>query len=288
MARPFRSNQGAPSDAAQGAASDPGRGRPVIALLTDFGLRDHYVGTMKGVILGIAPDAAIVDITHDIPPQDVLAGAYELEASYRFFPPATVFVVVVDPGVGTSRRAIAFEAGGYHFVGPDNGVLALVASHHAPTGIVEIAEGAYGRTPVSRTFEGRDRFAPAGAWLAQGVAIAALGPPVPSLTPLAVPVPDRDDDGINGRVIGVDRFGNLITNIDRGWIEGDESHARVTVADSTIAGVIGTYGEAADGALCALVGSSGRLEIAVNGGSAAAVLGVGRGAPVRLRQSAPG
>jgi S-adenosylmethionine hydrolase len=266
---------------------DSAQRRPVIALLTDFGLRDHYVGTMKGVILGIAPDATIIDITHDIPPQDIVTAAYELDAAYRFFPQDTVFVVVVDPGVGTSRRAIAVEAGGYRFVGPDNGVFALATADATPTVIVEIAEAAYARPTVSRTFEGRDRFAPAAAWVANGTPIVALGPTRERLVPLDAPVPKQHADAVDGQVVTVDRFGNLITNIGRGLIpDNNRARARVTIGGRTIAGVIGTYGESVPGALCALVGSSGRLEVAVTGGSAEAVLGVGRGTPVRLHRGA--
>src|SRR5437763_4207276 len=135
--------------------------RAVIALLTDFGTRDHYAGTMKGVALGICPDVTFVDITHDIPAHDVLAGALELAACYRFFPPGTIFLVVVDPGVGSSRRGIAGEAGEYKFVGPDNGVLGAVFDETPPRQVVELTERRYARATVSRTFEGRDRFAPA-------------------------------------------------------------------------------------------------------------------------------
>src|SRR5213592_2832515 len=141
--------------------------RPVIALLSDFGTRDHYAGTMKGVALGICPDATLVDISHDVPAHDVLAGALELAASYRYFPAGTVFLVVVDPGVGSTRRGIAADAGDYKFVAPDNGVLTVVLDEHPPRRVVELTERKYARPTVSRTFEGRDRFAPAAAWLAK-------------------------------------------------------------------------------------------------------------------------
>src|SRR5437762_11544941 len=133
--------------------------RPVIALLTDFGVRDHYAGTVKGVILRICPDVTLVDISHDLPPHDVLAGALELAASYRYFPAGTIFLVVVDPGVGSTRRGLAAEAGEYRFVGPDNGVLSLVFDDSQPPRVVELTEPGFARPMVSRTFEGRDRFA---------------------------------------------------------------------------------------------------------------------------------
>ena len=152
--------------------------RPVIALLTDFGTSDHYAGAMKGVALSLCPDATLVDITHDIPPHDVLAGALELAASYKYFPAGTIFLVVVDPGVGSARHGIAAEAGGYRFVAPDNGVLTLVLQGRQPKRVVELTERRYARPTVSRTFEGRDRFAPAAAWLAKGIELAALGRPL--------------------------------------------------------------------------------------------------------------
>ena len=149
--------------------------RPVIALLSDFGARDHYAGTMKGVILGICPEATLVDITHDVAAHDVLEGALQLAASYRYFPAGTVFLAVVDPGVGSARRGIAAEAGDYRFVAPDNGVLTEVLRETPPRRVVELSERRYARPTVTRTFEGRDRFAPAAAWLAKGTQLAALG-----------------------------------------------------------------------------------------------------------------
>src|ERR687887_2002417 len=189
--------------------------RPVIALLTDFGTRDHYAGTMKGVALSICPDATLVDITHEVPAHDVLAGALELAAAYKYFPAGTIFVVVVDPGVGSTRRGIAAEAGDFKFVAPDNGVLTLVLDEHAPKKVVELSERRYARPTVSRTFEGRDRFAPAAAWLAKGIELSALGRPAGAVQRLDVPAPQLADDSIVGEVLRVDRFGNLVTNIDR-------------------------------------------------------------------------
>src|SRR6185503_6929583 len=162
--------------------------RPVIALLTDFGTRDHYAGTMKGVALGICPDATLVDVSHDLPPHDVVAAALELAAAYRYFPSGTIFLVVVDPGVGTSRLGIAAEAGDYRFVAPDNGVLTGVLSELPPKKVVELTERRYARPTVSRTFEGRDRFAPAAAWLAKGVHLTALGRAINDYQRIDVPV----------------------------------------------------------------------------------------------------
>src|SRR5438874_8970185 len=163
--------------------------RPVIALLTDFGTRDHYAGTMKGVALGICPDATLVDITHDLPAHDVLAGALELVASYKYFPAGTIFLVVVDPGVGSTRRGIAADTGDFKFVAPDNGVLTAVLDEHPAKRVVELTERKYARPTVSRTFEGRDRFAPAAAWLAKGIDLAALGRSAGAIQRLEIPRP---------------------------------------------------------------------------------------------------
>src|SRR6186713_2964436 len=172
--------------------------RPVIALLSDFGGRDHYAGTMKGVMLGICPDVTLVDITHDITPHDVVEGALQLAASFKYFPPGTIFLAVVDPGVGSARRGIAAEAGDYRVVGPDNGVLTAVFRETPPKRVVELTERRYARPTVSRTFEGRDRFAPAAAWLAKGIQLSALGRPAGSIQRLEIPQAVVGPDHITG------------------------------------------------------------------------------------------
>src|SRR5918999_2718076 len=193
--------------------------RPVVALLTDFGTRDHYAGTMKAVILGICPDVTLVDITHDIPPHDVMTAALELAASYKYFPSGTIFLVVVDPGVGSARRGIAADTGEFRFVAPDNGVLTAVLKETPAKRVVELTERRYARPTVSRTFEGRDRFAPAAAWLAKGVDLSTLGRSAGTIQQLAIPLPQIDGDLLAGEVLRVDRFGNLVTNIDRRTFE---------------------------------------------------------------------
>jgi S-adenosylmethionine hydrolase len=256
----------------------------IVALLTDFGTRDHYVGTMKGVVLSVCPDATLVDITHDIPPQDILAAALELEAAYQYFPPGTVFLVVVDPGVGSSRRAIAADAGGYRFVGPDNGVLSLALRGSAssePARVVELKERKFSRPTISKTFEGRDRFAPAAGWLARGTELAAFGPTVSDPIVLDVPVAKLTPEGIEGQVLRVDRFGNLITNIHRDMV-GERGHEIVVAIAGETVRVVATYADVEPRALCALVGSTGYIEVAVNGGNAADVLKVGRGESVTV------
>src|SRR5918995_6197258 len=167
--------------------------RPVIALLSDFGSRDHYAGTMKGVMLGICADATFVDITHDVPAHDLVDGALQLAAAFRYFPAGTIFLAVVDPGVGSARRGIATEAGDYRFVAPDNGVLTVALRDFPPKKIVELTERRYARPTVSRTFEGRDRFAPAAAWMGKGTQLTALGRPAPDYHRLDIPAAVIDE-----------------------------------------------------------------------------------------------
>ncbi|MEQ1909535.1 MAG: SAM-dependent chlorinase/fluorinase [Vicinamibacterales bacterium] len=260
--------------------------RPVIALLTDFGLRDHYVAAMKGVMLGICPDATFLDITHEIAPQDVLEGALELEAVAPYLPPETVVVGVVDPGVGSRRRGVAIEARGLRFVGPDNGLFTLAVGPQTPQIAVEITNGAFTLDSISRTFEGRDRFAPAAARLARGANIGECGPVAPDLVQLTMPRAVVTPERLDGVVLRQDRFGNLITNIRRDDLSVVGLSVTVRVAGTTIASLSATYADVPQGALCALIGSTDRLEIAVNGGSAALSHGVARGAAVQvLRRS---
>jgi S-adenosylmethionine hydrolase len=257
--------------------------RPVIALLTDFGTRDHYAGTMKGVALSICPDATLVDISHDIPPHDVVAAAFELAAAYRYFPSGTVFLAVVDPGVGSARRGIAADTGEYRFVAPDNGVLTAVVDEHPAKRMVELSERKYARPTVSRTFEGRDRFAPAAAWLAKGVDMTALGRAARTIQRIDLPQPHATADGVAGEVVRVDRFGNLITNIDRRAVERISSEAlEIRIGSFQVSQVVSTYSDARGGEVCALFGSTDHLEIAASGASAAEQLALGRGAPVQV------
>jgi S-adenosyl-L-methionine hydrolase (adenosine-forming) len=261
--------------------------RPVIAFLTDFGNRDHYAGTMKGVALGICPDATLVDITHELPPHDVLAAALELAASYKYFPAGTIFLVVVDPGVGSSRHGIAADAGGYRFVAPDNGVLTLVFKEAHPKRVVELTERRYARATVSKTFEGRDRFAPAAAWLAKGIELSGLGRPLTRWQTIPVPEPTVSAEAIAGEVLRVDRFGNLVTNIDRRLFDrfAEGGGLEIVAGPHAIEKLVATYSEAAAGVVCALFGSTDHLEIAVNGGSAAERLQLARGAAVTISRS---
>lgn len=256
--------------------------RPIVALLTDFGTRDHYVGAMKGVVLGICPDAAIVDISHDVPVHDVLTAGLELAAAYRYFPAGTVFLAVVDPGVGTARRGLAAEAGGHRFIAPDNGVLTAVLQETPPRRVVELTERRYARPTVSRTFEGRDRFAPAAAWLAKGIQLTALGRPLNDCHRIPIPAPEATDGRLAGEVLRVDAFGNLITNIDRRAFDlfCRGGAIRIAVAGESIGRLVETYADVGADEVCALFGSTDHLEFAANAASAAERLSVERGAPV--------
>lgn len=261
--------------------------RPVIALLSDFGSRDHYAGTMKGVMLAICPDATFVDITHEVPAHDVLEGALQLAAAFRYFPSGTIFLAVVDPGVGSARRGLAAETGDYRFIAPDNGVLTAVLREAPPKRVVELTERRYARPTVSRTFEGRDRFAPAAAWLAKGIQLTALGRPVSDYQRIDIASPDVTDDVLRGLVLRVDRFGNLVTNMDRRTFEGFARGAAVQIlaGGRPVGRLVATYAEIAAGEICALFGSTDHLELAANAGSAADQLSLGRGALVEVRRS---
>jgi S-adenosyl-L-methionine hydrolase (adenosine-forming) len=258
--------------------------RPVIALLSDFGARDHYAGTMKGVILGICPEATIVDVTHEIAAHDVLEGALQLAATYRYFPAGTVFLVVVDPGVGSARRGIAAEAGDYRFVAPDNGVLTVALRETPPRRVVELSERRYARPTVTRTFEGRDRFAPAAAWIAKGTQLSALGRTITDYQRIDVPVVDASGAALAGMVLHVDRFGNLVTNIDRRTFEAFAKHGpiRIVAGGHNVDRLVSTYAEIGPGEVCALFGSSDHLELAANAESAADKLRLGRKAVVEI------
>jgi len=290
----------------------------IITLTTDFGLADGYVGTMKGVILSIAPTATIVDISHDIAPQDVREGAYTLYAAYPYFPQGTIHVVVVDPGVGSERRAIALRTAQATFVAPDNGVLSYVVAGERVEQIVHLTNPSYHLSPVSCTFHGRDIFAPAAAHLARGIRLAELGQPLTEIITFPLPRPQLRPDGtIVGQVIHVDRFGNLITSITatdladhsgskiarrglpnpRLWPgSGDPGRAKLDLADTpllrdgivevkgqSIQGIANNYAEVTPGKLLALIGSEDHLEISVSGGSASQTLAARVGDEVLLK-----
>ena len=256
--------------------------RPIVALLSDFGSRDHYAGTVRGVVLGICQDATLVDITHDIPPHDVQLGAFELAAAYRYFPVGSIFLAVIDPGVGSARRGLAADIGDYRFVAPDNGLLTAVFRDAPPKRVVELTERRYARPTVSRTFEGRDRFAPAAAWLARGIQLSAFGRSVSDYQTIDIPVPDVQAESVTGVAIHIDRFGNLVTNIDRKSFERLAQVGTIQIQAGThrVGRLVATYADIADGEVCALFGSTDHLEIAANAVSAVERLGLARGVRV--------
>ena len=270
---------------------------PIITLTTDFGWRDHYVGAVKGVILGICRNATIVDLSHHVPAQDVVHGSFLIGEAYRSYPDDTVHLCVVDPGVGTDRRAVALITCYGRFVAPDNGILTRVIGAlrnegradpcSSDPGLVPVPEGcqayvldeqSFWRHPVSNTFHGRDIFGPVAAHLADGVEPAALGRPTDVLTVMRGPSPRALRGSIEGAVIYVDSFGNLVTNID-----GESVGTRplvVNVAGRQVRGPVRTFADSEG--LIALVGSFGYLEVALSGGSAARELGIDIGEPVSL------
>jgi S-adenosylmethionine hydrolase len=261
--------------------------RPTIALLSDFGSRDHYAGVMKGVALSICPDAVLVDISHNLPVHDIPFAARELAATYKYFPSGTIFLVVVDPGVGSARRGIAADVGEWRFVAPDNGVLTGVFQEAPPKKVVELTERRYARPTVSRTFEGRDRFAPAAAWLAKGIQLPALGRPISDYVHVDLSQGMLDGNEVRGAVVRIDRFGNVVTNIDRRLCEkltGSEGGLDISLGDRTISRVVLTFSEIAVGEVCGLFGSTDHLELAAQAASAADVIGVNVGAPVSVRR----
>lgn len=261
--------------------------KSLIALLSDFGTRDHYVGVMKGVILSINPEATLVDLSHDLPPHDIGAAAEELASTYKYFPSGTIFLAVIDPGVGTARRGLAADVGEWRFVAPDNGVLSGVFEESAPKRVVELTERRYARPTVSRTFEGRDRFAPAAAWLSKGVHLTALGRPISDFTVLSLPKPTLGDARLSGVVSRIDRFGNVITNMDRKSCEkltDGVGVLRLTVGGHTIDRIVSTYSEIGPDEIAGLFGSTDHLECAMRAQRAADRLGVRVGDPVDLQR----
>jgi S-adenosylmethionine hydrolase len=257
--------------------------RGPITLTTDFGTTDHFVGTMKGVILGIAPRVRIVDITHEIPVFDVNEGAYTIAQAWRYFPKGSIHVVVVDPGVGSARRPILCEAEGQFFIAPDNGVLSMIydSARHK---VRAISNEKLFLKKVCKTFHGRDVFAPAAAHLAKGVAPVLFGKPIHDAVRNFLMKPNRlSRHDWSGVVLKVDRFGNLITNfhIDE-FPDVAERDFQLRAGLERVTRLAKTYAETTIGDLFAIVGSSGYVEVVVNQGSAAKMLRVGAGSPVEL------
>ena len=259
---------------------------PVIALLTDFGNRDFFVGSMKGVIAGILPAIRIIDITHEVPPFNIKAAAFILRAAYSYFPTGTIFLAVIDPGVGSPRKVILVKTEDYYYIAPDNGILSLTLEHDPPVDMCEVSNPEYFLPEVSHTFEARDRMAPVAAWLASGVPLKKFGPVLPAYEKLELPEPVKNEEGIQGEVLYADKFGNLITNITEDWLgkcgEKGREGLILLVGETSIA-YQNSYVEAGKGELLFLPGSLGLLEIAVCEGSAAERLHLFPGASVFIK-----
>jgi S-adenosylmethionine hydrolase len=253
--------------------------RPIISLLTDFGTRDPYVAVMKGVILTLQTDAVLVDLTHEVPPQDIVAGAFILAEARPYFPPGTIHLAVVDPGVGTERRALAALALGQFWVGPDNGLFHLIFQECDTVDLVSLENPRYFRETVSPTFQGRDLFAPVAAHLSLGTPLPEFGPPITDPAVLPWPQPIFTPEAVRGDIVYVDGFGNLLSNIKGSdlltWQK--EASCVVILGSLTLKGLSRTYGDVPAGQFLALIGSHGYLEIACAQGNAAKRLGVGRG-----------
>ena len=264
----------------------------IITLTSDFGLVDPFVGMIKGVILGIHPEVRVVDITHEIPPQDILAGAFAIHSTYPYFPKGTIHVVVVDPTVGSPRRPLLVLNGGQVFIGPDNGIFSLILRDDQDIKVFHITATHYFlRTTGSTTFHGRDVFAPVAAWLSRGVECEKLGVEISDYVRIEVPEARIGEGEIHGEILYVDHYGNLITNIPgplveelvkrSGKKEGESSVLHIR--DTSIQGLGSFYAERKAGTPGMLINSSGVLEVYVYLGNAAVQLGTARGEKVVLR-----
>ena len=256
-----------------------------ITLLTDFGHSDEYVGVMKGVIFSIDPEANIIDLTHHIDPQDISQAAYLLKAAYPYFPKNSIHVVVVDPGVGTDRKIVALKIDGHVFLAPDNGVLSILWENHPIELAVCINNSQYFLKDVSMTFHGRDIFAPVAAWLSRSTSITSLGPPIEYSDLKKIKFSDLEvsqENTIIGRVISIDRFGNLLTNIDEKtffqlYAKHPNKHPIAKVGEIIIKRLSTSYQSVAEKEPLMIIGSRGYLEIAINCGNASKALNISKG-----------
>jgi len=262
----------------------------VITLLTDFGTQDYFVAAMKGVILSRNPSVQIVDITHQVPPQDIRAGAFNLLAAYRDFPPGTIHVAVVDPGVGSDRRAIIMDCAGQLFVAPDNGLLSWIAQRESKSLVYHVTNRSFFRQPVSNTFHGRDVFAPVAAGLSNGVAPSELGTLIDAMIQMESIDPTvRDDGRIEGTILHIDHFGNCITNLTAEHLggRGTDANLKLIVNETLISSVRQFFSDQAreDSQLFMFLGSAGFIEIAAPNASAAAILKARTGQSLALSAS---
>lgn len=258
---------------------------PIITLTTDYGTDDHLVGVLKGVILKINPDAQIIDITHAVTPYDLLDGALQIASAYSYFPPRTIHVVIVDPGVGTERRPILVSGQNQYFVAPDNGVLSGVFDKEQNFAVRHLTSEHYFNLPVSKTFHGRDVFAPVAAWLSKNWQPASMGEVIEDFKRFAMPKPKEANGSWKGVVLKVDSFGNLITNFrgeDLSAESVEKGEIKLQVGNHNVTRMVQMFAGGNPGEPVAYMGSSGYLEVAVNRGNAAKALGIGRGTPVVL------
>jgi S-adenosyl-L-methionine hydrolase (adenosine-forming) len=265
--------------------------KPIISITTDFGEDDHFVGVMKGVILSINPDATVVDINHRVNAYDIFDGAYSLSQSYDAFPPGTIHLVVVDPGVGSERRPIIVQSKDYRFVAPDNGVLSMVYESEERVEVRHVTSEHFFRKPVSNTFHGRDIFAPVAGWLSRGMEAEKFGSIVTDYARFTSVRPTRENDAlIKGVAIKVDKFGNVVTNIAPGDVPQifgqDPPPFRIRINGHEITRLCQSFAAGEGAELFAVVGSSGFIEICINRGSAAKALNVNRGEEVEMEVGA--
>lgn len=261
--------------------------RPIITLTTDFGLNDHFVGAVKGVVLDIVPEATIVDISHAVQAFDVLDGAIAISQAYSYYPTGTVHMVVVDPGVGTTRRPILASSDAHHFVAPDNGVLSMIYAREERMHVRHITSDHYFRQPVSNTFHARDIFAPVAAYLAKQVDSHKFGDEIEDYVRFAAPRPKpAGDNRIRAVVLKVDRFGNLITNVTAedvpALFSGNPGAFKIAVGNKEITEIKTAYAQGDPGEVFGIIGSMGYLEIVANRAAAAQITGAGKGAEVSI------
>lgn len=261
--------------------------RPIVTLTTDFGLNDHFVGNIRGVILGIVPEAEIVDICHAVQAFDVLDGAITIAQAYSYFPNGTVHMVIVDPGVGTVRRPILLSTEGHTFVAPDNGVLSMIYAREERIHVRHITAEHYFLQPVSNTFHARDIFAPVAAYLAKGVDSAKFGEDITDFVRFNAPKPKPvDEKTLRGVVLKVDRFGNLITNITQqdvpALFQATPPSFKIVAGKREITEIHANYAEGAPNEVFGILGSMGYLEIAANRAAAAQIVGAGKGSEVSV------
>ncbi len=255
----------------------------MITLTTDFGSQDPFVGIMKGVIARINPRAVVVDLTHGIPPQNIFAAAMVLSHAVEYFPRQTIHVAVIDPGVGSTRRALLVQIDDTYFVGPDNGVFSLACEKRRPTRIIQLSNSAYYLSPTSHTFHGRDIFAPVAAYLSLGIAPEAFGETVHDYIRIGRPEVLRKNGSLTGEIVSIDGFGNVFTNIrERDLTQLDRENLSIVVGELTIRGLASHYSAAGEGRPVALINSWGVLEIALNKGDFARRFGITTGDKVYL------